>query len=203
MLSILISDKRWRLIRDSPQQKRYVYDAIQLVVTRYTCIQWRSDVPCRNCSNPHWRAACQNIKHIYHVLPPLNARNCCQMCESFLNDLHPLASKVKDATQHQTRLPQMLYVKIMMLTFKLGWSCSRLISHGWSYHECRSVIFWATEQSPASQRDSSTRQVKASGEISTAALSVHGCTHPSHSIGARHVCMRAVAAASPPSAHGT
>ena len=33
MLSVLINDKRWQLIRDSPQQKRHVYDAIQLVVT--------------------------------------------------------------------------------------------------------------------------------------------------------------------------
>ena len=106
MLSVLINDKRWQLIRDSPQQKRYVYDAIQLVVTRYTCMQWRSDVPCRNCSNPHWRAACQKIKHIYHVLPTINTRNCCQMCDNSLNDMCPLPAKVKDTTQHQTRLPQ-------------------------------------------------------------------------------------------------
>ena len=33
MMSILINDKRWKLVRDSPQQKRYAHDAIQLVLT--------------------------------------------------------------------------------------------------------------------------------------------------------------------------
>ena len=106
MLSVVINDKRWQLIRDSPQQKRYVYGAIQLVVTRYTCIQWRSEVPCRNCSNPHWRAACQKIKHIYHILPTLNTRNLCQLCDKSLDDMCPLPAKVKDTTHHQARLPQ-------------------------------------------------------------------------------------------------
>jgi hypothetical protein len=55
LLSILVNDNRWQLIRESSQQKRFVYNAIQLVVTKYTCLQWQSDVPCRNCSNPHWR----------------------------------------------------------------------------------------------------------------------------------------------------
>jgi hypothetical protein len=106
MLSILINDKRWKLIRDSSQQKRYVYDAIQLVVTRYTCVQWQSEVPCRNCSNPHWRAACQKIKHIYHVLPTLNTRNFYKICDKSLEQMCPLAEKNKDATHHQTRVPQ-------------------------------------------------------------------------------------------------
>ena len=106
MMSILINDKRWKLVRDSPQQNRYVHDAIQLVVTRYTCTQWHASVPCRNCSNQHWRAACMNIKHIYHVLPMLNTRNYCQMCDASLDEMEPLPPKTKDASQHQARMPQ-------------------------------------------------------------------------------------------------
>ena len=108
MLSVVINDKRWQLVRNSPQQKRYVHDAIQLVITRYmyTCIQWRSDVPCRNCSNPHWRAACEKINYIYHILPTLSTRSCCQICDKSLNDMCPFPAKVNDAKHHQARIPQ-------------------------------------------------------------------------------------------------
>jgi hypothetical protein len=110
MLSVLINDKRWQLIRDSPQQKRYVFDAIQLVVTRYSGVHLHSvalgsPLP-QLLKPPLWRAACQTIKHIYHVLPTLNTRNCCQMCDKSLNDMCPLPAKGKDTTHHQARLPQ-------------------------------------------------------------------------------------------------
>ena len=39
MISLLVQDTRWTKFRQSNQQERYNYKAIQLVVTRYTCTQ--------------------------------------------------------------------------------------------------------------------------------------------------------------------
>ena len=55
LLSMLVKDARWTLYRESLQQKRYLFKTIQLVVSRFTCTQWRDRDLCRNCSNRNWR----------------------------------------------------------------------------------------------------------------------------------------------------
>lgn len=60
LVSIVVQSSSWLLFKDSPQQKRYAYGSIQLVVTRYTCCQWKDhDSLCRTCQNRAWRLGCQ------------------------------------------------------------------------------------------------------------------------------------------------
>lgn len=107
MVSLIVHDSRWIQFRESLQQKRYHHKAVQLVITRYTCTQWR-DVkePCRNCCNRNWRTGCQRPTFIMHVLPLPVYRNRIDLCEEALAELEPL-DVLTDKTAWTTRMPQM------------------------------------------------------------------------------------------------
>ena len=123
VVSLISQGYPWILFRDSPAQKRYRYNnTIQLVITRYTCSQWRaaaalggdSDATgsrrptgtlCRSCSNKNWRAACANPIFIKHVMPlpgcPYEA------CEECLQAFAPTPVQC-DTTLWTRRLPQII-----------------------------------------------------------------------------------------------
>lgn len=107
MISLIVHDSRWVQFRESLQQKRYHHKAIQLVITRYTCTQWRNvKDPCRNCCNRNWRTGCMRPTFIMHVLPLPVYRNRVDLCEEALADLEPLDSTT-DETAWTSRMPQM------------------------------------------------------------------------------------------------
>ena len=105
LVSILVKDARWTLYKESLQQKRYLYKTIQLVVTRFTCTQWREGKFCRNCSNKNWRTGCQQPSHLLHVLPLPVHRNNTASCEAVLMEFSPRALS-EDATDWKKRVPQ-------------------------------------------------------------------------------------------------
>ena len=105
LVSLLVTDARWVLFRESLQQKRYHYKCVQLVITRYTCTQWRDENPCRNCQNRNWRTGCLKPNYIFHIMPLPTSRNDEESCEECLSDLE--ASTVeRDTSSWTTRMPQ-------------------------------------------------------------------------------------------------
>ena len=70
IVSLCIKHPSWILFKDSLQQKRYSCGSMQLVVTRYTCSQWKDhSTPCRNCQNRGWRVGCLTPTYLYFLLP--------------------------------------------------------------------------------------------------------------------------------------
>lgn len=106
MISLVVHGPPWILFRESVQQKRYHHKAIQLIITRYTCIQWRDTTSlCRNCKNRNWRTACLQPTFIMHVLPLPAYRHQFKVCEDSLSDLEATTSDA-DATSWTQRMPQ-------------------------------------------------------------------------------------------------
>ena len=88
------------------QQRRYNHKAIQLVITRYTCTQWRETAqPCRNCSNRNWRTACLKPTFLMHVMPLPVYRHQPGLCEECLADFNP-ACVEHNTTAWTQRMPQ-------------------------------------------------------------------------------------------------
>lgn len=107
IISLVVKGEPWTLFRESVQQKRYRYKTIQLVITRYTCIQWRDTTNlCRNCNNRNWRTACLTPTFIMHVLPLPVYRHQLQLCDESLDDLEPSLCDC-DTTSWVQRMPQM------------------------------------------------------------------------------------------------
>jgi hypothetical protein len=108
MISLIIKDTRWTKFKASFAQERYNYKAIQLVITRYTCTQWR-DISnlCRNCENRNWRTACIKPKFVMHVLPLPVYRSETKLCEQCLSELEAVDISVENKSDWVTRMPQM------------------------------------------------------------------------------------------------
>ena len=106
MISLVVQDSKWTQFRESMQQRRYNHKAIQLVITRYTCTQWRETAqPCRNCSNRNWRTACLKPTFLMHVMPLPVYRHQTELCEECLADFHP-ACLEQNTTAWTQRMPQ-------------------------------------------------------------------------------------------------
>ena len=105
LLSMLVKDARWTLYRESLQQKRYLFKTIQLVVSRFTCTQWRDGDLCRNCSNRNWRTGCQRPTYLLHSMPLPAHRNNVAACEAALAELSPCVVE-KDSSDWKKRMPQ-------------------------------------------------------------------------------------------------
>ena len=105
LLSMLVKDTRLILYRDSLQQKRYVFETIQLVVSRFTCVQWREGDLCRNCSNRNWRTGCQRPTYLLHLMPLPPYRNNLAACDASLAKLSPCVLE-KDSSDWKKRMPQ-------------------------------------------------------------------------------------------------
>ena len=102
LVSIMIQSPAWVLFKESLQQKRYACGSIQLVITRFTCCQWKEVAdPCRNCCNRSWRVGCQKPTYLYHLLPM--QRNAAQM-EADLSMFEPLSVQ-RDASAWMKRVP--------------------------------------------------------------------------------------------------
>ena len=107
MISLAVQDARWTKFRSSRQQQRYYFKSIQLVITRYTCTQWRgTNDPCRNCENRKWRTACLKPSVLMHIMPLPDYRQETELCEQCLLELEPadIAAHKSDWTQ---RMPQL------------------------------------------------------------------------------------------------
>ena len=107
MISLIVQGEPWVLFRESVQQKRYHHKTIQLIITRFTCIQWRDTTSlCRNCNNRNWRTACLTPTFIMHILPLPVYRHQPNLCEESLSAFEPMSSDC-DATSWTQRMPQM------------------------------------------------------------------------------------------------
>jgi len=107
MISLAVQDARWTKFRSSQQQERYHFKAIQLVITRYTCTQWRgTNDPCRNCENRKWRTACLQPKFLMHIMPLPDYRQETELCEQCLLELEP-ADIATDKSDWAQRMPQL------------------------------------------------------------------------------------------------
>ena len=104
LLSLLVKDARWTLYRESLQQKRYLFETIQLVVSRWTCTQWRDGDRCRNCSNPNWRTGCQTPTYLLYLMPLPAYRNKLSACDASLAKLSPYAVE-RDTSDWKKRMP--------------------------------------------------------------------------------------------------
>ena len=106
VISLILKDARWTKFRHSNQQERYNYKAIQLVITRYTCTQWRNvKDPCRNCENRNWRTACQRPTFLMHIMPLPVYRQEKELCEQCLSELEPIDTDL-DKKDWVQRMPQ-------------------------------------------------------------------------------------------------
>lgn len=92
LVNIVVTDPCWIMYRESLQQKRFRCGVIQLVITRYTCTQWKEGESCRNCSNRKWRTGCLTPTYLYHVMPlPANQRQqSLDACETELLAFEPI-----------------------------------------------------------------------------------------------------------------
>lgn len=105
MISLIVQHSRWTQFRDSLQQKRYHYKAIQLIITRYTCTQWRDNNRCRSCSNRQWRTACTKPIFIMHIMPLPAFRHQIDLCEKCLMEFEPSFTE-SDTSAWTQRMPQ-------------------------------------------------------------------------------------------------
>lgn len=106
MISLILQDARWTKFRHSSQQERYHFKAIQLVITRYTCTQWRNvKNPCRMCENRNWRSACIRPTFLMHVMPLPVYRQERELCEQCLCELEPVDIET-DKNDWVQRMPQ-------------------------------------------------------------------------------------------------
>lgn len=105
LVLMLVKDVRWTLYKESLQQKRYLFETIQLVVSRFTCTQWRDGDRCRNCSNRNWRTGCQTPTYLIHLMPLPAYRNNPTVCDASLAKLSPCELE-KDVSDWKKRMPQ-------------------------------------------------------------------------------------------------
>ena len=106
MISLIVQDARWTKFKSSLQQERYNHKAIQLVITRFTCTQWRETTDrCRNCINRNWRTACSKPTFLMHVMPLPAYRHQVKLCEDCLSEFVPTTLE-RDAAAWIQRMPQ-------------------------------------------------------------------------------------------------
>ena len=106
VVNMSVKDVRWIMFKDTFYQKRYKYGNIQLVVSRFTCGQWKEGNACRNCLNRAWRTGCITPTHLFFVLPlPVDGINIAS-CEDTLDDFEAVAVE-RDCKQWLTRVPQL------------------------------------------------------------------------------------------------
>lgn len=106
VVNMPIKDACWEVFRESSAQTRFKFKNIQLIMTRFTCTQWRDGDNCRNCSNRKWRTACLCPKFLYHVMPLPVFRDCHHLCEQCLTELDVTATMI-DGTKWAHRIPQL------------------------------------------------------------------------------------------------
>jgi hypothetical protein len=81
------------VFHETNQQKRYtIGNVLQLVHTRYTCVQWQrdDDMLCRSCVNRGFRASCLCPEYLYHLMPMPGFKSNAQMCNAVLSSLDPI-----------------------------------------------------------------------------------------------------------------
>ena len=127
LVNIPVRDTRWQRFRESIQQQRFHFKALQLVVTRYTCTQWRSSkmlkfddsgvgddnrdngFSCRNCVNRHYRAGCMCPIHLYHILPMPTYRGNVEILEACLKEIGSTSALSTCNKKWLARIPQVQY----------------------------------------------------------------------------------------------
>lgn len=107
VVNMSVKDPRWIMYKDTLHQKRYKCGAIQLVITRFTCCQWKEGNLCRNCQNRGWRTACLSPHHMYFVLPNVSLSAVdFQLCDGTLSDFEAIAVE-RDIRPWTSRMPQL------------------------------------------------------------------------------------------------
>lgn len=106
LVSLVVDDSRWVLFKDSLQQKRYACGSVQLIVSRFTCGQWKECEFCRNCQHRNWRVGCLSPTYLYHIMPLCTTR--LTYVENDMSIFEPL-SVTKDASAWSKRMPPLAF----------------------------------------------------------------------------------------------
>lgn len=111
LVNMCVKHDKWILFKNTLAQKRYCFEAIQLIVTRYTCGQWNKPSLCRNCQNRQWRTSCLQPTYLHHLMPlpkaSTVATNMYAACESALHNFEAIDVE-RDPSDWTTRMPQMV-----------------------------------------------------------------------------------------------
>ena len=111
LVSMKTDDQRWTKFRDTFKEQRFLYNTLQLVLVKVTCLKQSSTSPrCLNCATPSRRMSCLTPHFYRYVMPmPTFHRLSENACESCLEDFDPLRVS-KDATEWVARTPS-LYLR--------------------------------------------------------------------------------------------
>ena len=109
LVNINVRDAKWVKFRDTFREQRFVYENLQLVVVRLTCVKGDSDA-CQNCSMPTRRMSCTRPTLYYYVmLLPNGSRFCPVASEAALDEFNPIDVK-KPVGEWLLRIPS-VYVR--------------------------------------------------------------------------------------------
>ena len=109
LVNINVRDAKWVKFRDTFREQRFMYENLQLVIVRLTCVKGDSDA-CQNCSMPTRRMSCTLPSIYYYVMPlPNGSRFCPITSEAALEEFKPIDVK-KPVGEWLMRIPS-VYVR--------------------------------------------------------------------------------------------